>query len=284
MSEAGIRHSFLLCGPVTALFGESGEVVWQGPPKSRDGMVLENGNVLISVQNEAREYQKGTQEVVWSYQLDPRNKELGTVSRLAEGNSLMVERGVVPRLIEVSPEGEIVVEVPLQPETDNIHMQTRMARKLPSGNYLVPHLLAFQIKEYTPTGEVVRSIATDLPELGGREGKNWPFTAILLENGNVLATLTNGNKVVEFAPDGSVAWVCDNTHVDGRFRDPCGGQRLPNGNTVVGSYRANKPGLVKLFEVSPEKEVVWEFFHPKARGHGICILTTNGERVAPFLR
>ena len=30
-----------------------------------------------------------------------------------------------------------------------------MARKLPNGNYLVPHLLAFKVKEYTPEGKVV---------------------------------------------------------------------------------------------------------------------------------
>jgi hypothetical protein len=31
-------------------------------------------------------------------------------------------------------------------------MQTRMARQLRSGNYLVPHLLAFAIKEYSTDG------------------------------------------------------------------------------------------------------------------------------------
>ncbi len=43
-----------------------------------------------------------------------------------------------------------------------------MARKLPQGNYLVPHLLAFKVKEYTPDGKVVNEVATDRDELGGR--------------------------------------------------------------------------------------------------------------------
>jgi hypothetical protein len=28
--------------------------------------------------------------------------------------------------------------------------------------------------------------------------------------------------------------------------------------------------------VTPEKEVVWEFFHPKAKSHEIHVLSTNG--------
>lgn len=284
VSESGIRHSFLVCGRTTAIFNEDSEVVWSTPGNSRDGMVLQNGNVLLSIGNEAKEFLIGTQEVVWSYKLDSRNKELGTVNRLPNGNTLVVERGILPRLLEVDEDGAIVVEVPLQPETDNNHMQTRMARKLPNGNYLVPHLLAFKVKEYSPTGEIVRIIETDLPELGGREAENWPFTAILLPNGNTLVNLTHGNKSVEFAPDGSVAWNCDNDDADGRFSDPCGGQRLSNGNTVIGSYGQKDAKKVKVFEVNAAKEVVWEFFHPTVRAHEVHILTTNGEPVSPIYR
>lgn len=284
VSKTGIRHSFLVCGKETAIFNEENEVVWEVDGYARDGMVLENGNVLLSINGEAREYLKGTQKVVWSYKLDPKNKELGTVNRLPSGNTLVVERGALPRVLEVNKAGEVVVEVPLQPETDNGHMQTRMARKLDNGNYLVPHLLAFKVKEYTPTGEVVHVIETDLPELGGREAKNWPFTAIRLSNGNTVVNLTNGNKTVEFAPDGSVAWRADNDDVDGRFNDPCGGQRLPNGNTVICSYGNKDPEKVRVFEINEDKEVVWEFFHPTVKPHEIHVLTTNGEPIRAILR
>ena len=283
-SDSGIRHSFLVCGRVTAIFNEDSEVVWSTPGSARDGMVLENGNVLLSIKNVAKEFRKGTQEVVWSYPLDSRNKELGTVKRLPNGNTLVVERGVLPRLLEVDTNGEIVIDVPLQPETENNHMQTRMARKLENGNYLVPHLLAFKVKEYTPTGEVVNVINTNLPELGGLEAENWPFTAIRLPNGNTVVNLTHGNKTAEFAPDGSVVWVCDNNDVKGRFADPCGGQRLPNGNTLISSYGQKNPQIVKLFEVNEEKDVVWEFFHPTVKGHQVHVLTTNGKPVDPIYR
>lgn len=284
ISESGIRHSFLVCGKFTAIFDENSEVVWVGPQGSRDGEVLANGNILLSTKTKAFEFAKGTRDIVWSYELDPQNAEMGTVNRLPNGNTLVIERGESPRLLEVNSSGKIVVNVPLQPESDNGHMQTRMARKLPNGNYLAPHLLAFKVKEYTLSGKVVNVIATDLAELGGREAKNWPFTAIRLKNGNTLVNLTNGNKTVEFAPDGSVAWLCDNSHVDGRFQDPCGGQRLSNGNTVICSYGQKSPDKTKAFEVTRKKEVVWEFKHPLIRPHEIHILTTNGKRTKKSLR
>lgn len=284
-SESGIRHSLLITGSTgTYLYDEDSKLVWETPGASHDGYVLDNGNVLVSVDNVAREFKKGTQEILWSYTLDPVNKELGTVIRLESGNTMIVERGIRPRILEIAPDGSISAEVPLQPDTDDIHMQTRMARKLPNGNYLVPHLFAFQVKEYTPAGEVVRSIPTDLPEFGGREVHNWPFTAILLPDGNVHVNLTHGNRVAEFAPDNSVAWTLDNEDVGGRLSDPCGGQRLASGNAVICSYAQQDPEKPRIFEVTREKKVVWEFFHPAARAHEVHIITTNGKKVAPLMR
>lgn len=275
-SDSGIRHSFLIAGKTTVLVGEDGEGLWRTRGYSRDAFVLENGNILASIGGRAREMTREG-KVVWSYSLSEENKELGTAVRLDNGNTLVVERGGKPRLLEVTPKGEIAVEVPLQPETDNAHMQTRMARKLPNGNYLVPHLLAFALKEYRPDGTVVATIRTDLEELGGREAENWPFTAIRLENGNTLVNLTHGNKTVEFDSGGKVAWKVTNEDVGGRFADPCGGQRLANGNTIICSYGQRNPRKPKLFEITPDKKVVWEFFHPEIRAHEVHVLTTNGK-------
>ncbi|MDQ8189107.1 hypothetical protein [Roseibacillus persicicus] len=285
VSETGVRHSFLLAGATTALISEEGEVLWKTPGKARDGFVLENNNVLVTIGNVAKEFAEGTQDVVWSYQLHKENQELGSAVRLANGNILVVERGKNPRLLEIDPKGEPVVEVPLQPETERIHMQTRMARKLPNGNYLVPHLLAFAVKEYTAEGKVVRTIRTDLEEWGGGEAKTWPFTAIHLENGNTLVNLTNGNRTAEFDSEGKLVWSLSNKEVGGRFADPCGGQRLPNGNTVICSYGQKNGEMPRVFEVDRAGKVVWEFFHPSVGGaHEIHVLTTNGEALGKPLK
>ena len=57
------------------------------------------------------------------------------------------------------------------------------------------------------------------------------------------------------------------------FQDPCGAQRLPNGNTVIASYGAQEG--VKLFEVTPQKDIVWQY-EGEFRVHHFQILTTNG--------
>tara|TARA_B100001057_G_scaffold67404_2_gene61112 strand:- start:131 stop:1072 length:942 start_codon:yes stop_codon:yes gene_type:complete len=276
ISESGIRHSFLICGNPTALVNEKNEIVWQTKGYGRDGFVLKSGNVLVSVGNEAKEITREG-KVVWSYKLSKGNKELGSCVRLENGNTLVVERGVKPQLLEVRQDGSVALTVPLKPDTQNGHMQTRMARKLPNGNYIVPHLLAFAVKEYKPDGTVVRTIKTDLEELGGRKARNWPFTAIHLKGGNLLVNLTNGNKTVEFDPSGKVAWRVDNSHVDGRFADPCGGQRLANGNTLICSYGQRKGDMPKLFEVTRDKKVVWEYFNPAVRAHEVHVVSTNGK-------
>ncbi len=273
-----VRHSFFVAGPdFTGIVGEDGEKQWDlGRKGARDGWVLPNGNVLIAWNDVVREMTPA-KEVVFEYRLDASNKELGTVQRLKDGRTLITELGTNPRLLEVEANGKIALEFPLQPETDNAHMQTRMARKLANGNYLVPHLLAFKVKEYTAEGNVVKEFPTDMEDLGGRAAKNWPFTAIRLAGGNTLVCLTNGNKVVEMDSEGKVVWKITNEDLPGNpIDDACGGQRLPNGNTVITAYHAKKG--VKLFEVNREKQLVWKFEGPY-RVHHFQILTTNGKPI-----
>ena len=274
-----IRHSYLVMGGKTAIIDEDGNARWEFAGGTRDGFVLPNGNVLLAFSDRVEEVIPAGEkknQTAFSYKRSKENSEIGTTQRLANGNTLITELGARPRLIEVNPQGEIVVDVPLQPETDNAHMQTRMARQLKNGNFLVPHLLAFAIKEYTADGKIVNTLKTDLDEIGGRKAENWPFTAIRLENGNTVASLTHGNKVVELNPRGEIVWKVTNDDVKGIFKDPCGAQRLANGNTVVGSHAASTG--ISMVEVTPEKQIVWTSEHPLASGvHHFQILTTNGK-------
>lgn len=274
-SATTLHHSYLVLGNKTAIIGEDGTATWEYDGGSRDGFVLPNGNVLLAFSDRVVEVTPAKQ-VIFSYQRSKENGEIGTTQRLYNGNTLVTELGARPRLLEVDPKGNIVRDVPLQPETDNTHMQTRMARQLRNGNYLVPHLLAFAVKEYSPEGKVVRVFRTDFEELGGRKAENWPFTAIRLDNGNTVVSLTHGNKVVELNPRGEIVWKVTNADVHGLFNDPCGAQRLANGNTVVGSHAANQGS--SMVEVTPENKIVWTSDHPLAAGvHHFQILTTNGK-------
>jgi len=272
----GIHHSFLSVGGKTVIIGEDGKAQWEYQPGARDGFVLPNGNLLLAFSDRVEEVTRAKQ-VVFSYRRSGDNSEIATTQRLYNGNTLVTELGPRARLLEVDPHGAVVLQFSVQPETDNAHMQSPSARQLRNGNYLVSHLLAFAVKEYAPDGRVISVLRTDLPELGGRPADNWPFTAIRLDNGNTLVSLTHGRRVVEFSPSGAIAWQVTNEDVGGQFNDVCGAQRLANGNTVAGNHHGVSSG-VWLVEVTRERKVVWTCSNPlAAEVHHFQILTTNGK-------
>ena len=193
--------------------------------------------------------------------------EVNTAQALDNGNIMLSEAGEKPRLLEVDRHGAIVVEVPLSCQTTNHHMESRMARKLANGNYLVPQLLDKVVREYTPAGKIVWEVHTP----------NWPFTAIRLANGNTLIDCTYGHEVIEVDPAGKTVWDLSNNDLPkALIKDACGGQRLPNGNTVIASYGIGVD-QTKLLEVTPDKKVVWTYTDSGKNGiHHFQILDTNG--------
>lgn len=283
--EASIRHSFLGLGKANkaVIVAEDGTVAWNMDLPCSDGWVLPTGNVLLAVypcdqypNGGVVEVERETKAAVFTYQ--GQQKEISTAQPLPGGRFLVAELGPRPLAIILSREGKVQSSMPLQCQTENAHMQTRMLRRLPNGNYIAPHLLDFVVKEYNPaTGEVLRSFPTDDR---GRDKRDWPFTAIRLENGNTLIGCTNGNRVIEVDADGTIAWSVNNDDLgETLLNDACGIQRLPNGNTVICSYNA-KGAHVKLFEVTRNKEVVWRYAGMKHGFHHAQILTTNGKLLA----
>ena len=281
-----VTHSFLGVGKANrvVIVNEAGDVEWKFDMPASDGWVLPNGNVLLALYG-TKDYPNGgvveveraTKKIVFSYK--GQQKEISTVQQLENGNLLVAELGPEPRAIVLNSDAEIVKSTPLQCQKANAHMQTRMLRQLPNGNYIAPHLLDFAVKEYDPeTGKVLKVFPTDDR---GRQKRDWPFTAIRLENGNTLIGCTNGNRIIEVDADGQIVWSVDDNDIGEKlFDDACGAQRLPNGNTVITSYHA-KGDQVKLFEVTRDKKVVWKFNGLKAGFHHFQILTTNGKPVTP---
>lgn len=281
-AEEEITHSFLAMGKAarTSIIGENGSVEWKIDLPASDGWVLPNGNVLLAVYP-CKDFPKGgvaeidrqSKKTVFTYQ--GQLKEISSVQPLKEGTFLIAELGSSPRARVINRQGEVVHDTPLACQKKNVHMQTRMLRELPNGNYIAPHLLDFAVMEYEPeTGKVLNRFATDDR---GKEKRDWPFTAIRLENGNTVIGCTNGNRVIEVDSNGKIVWKVDNDDLGKPLiADACGVQRLPNGNTVIASYRA-KGDAVKLTEVTPAKEVVWTYSGGQHGFHHFQILTTNGK-------
>ena len=282
---SAITHSFLATGGKTFIMmfdkdNPQGKMVWQYPAATREGWVLPNGNLLLAVSKGAA-YKGGAaieitrdNKVVWEYK--GTQDELSSVQKTPEGTYVVTECGKNPRLLELDAEGKTLADVPMDCQKNNSHMEIRMARKLADGTYLVPHLLDFAVKQYDKTGKVLKVIDTTLEGDKAHKTETWPFTAIRLANGNTLCGLTHSNRVAEFDPEGKKVWELTNEETGGLIKDACGVQRLPNGNTIVNSYAAGA-NQVKLFEVTPEKKIVWSFKSAEGAGiHHFHVIDTNG--------
>jgi hypothetical protein len=276
-SASGIRHSFLVCGNSTAIVAEDSSLAATFGYGTRDGYMLASGNLLLAV-SKGKEFPGGgivevTREgkVVFSWK--GTQEEVNSAQDVGEGRIVTTEAGARPRLLEIDQRGETKVEFALQCQSANAHMETRMSRKLASGNYLVPHLLDKVVREYTPAGKVVWEYKTP-----AEPKEAWPFTAIRLANGDTLVACTHGLMVIEVDRDGKEVWRLTNDDLPtSLLKDPCGVQRLANGNTVITSYGAGKADEVKMLEVTPAKRVVWTYKSGLAHGvHEFQILTTNG--------
>jgi len=106
----------------------------------------------------------------------------------------------------------------------------------------------------------------------GRGEIRWAHDATLLENGNILI-FDNGygrkwSRVIEMNPlTEKIVWEYrgDGFYTKGRGS----AQRLPNGNTLLANSNSGQ-----AMEVTPEGEIVWEFWNPQVgkNGHRIPII------------
>jgi hypothetical protein len=159
-------------------------------------------------------------------------------------------------LLEVNPAGQIVKEIHLLPPGANGgHAFMRNARKLENGNYLVAHYGLKVVREYDPSGKLVREI----PAAGG------PHSVVRLPNGNTLIACADGpggSRVMEVDPAGKTIWQVQSNELAGvQLKFMAGLERLPNGDTLMANWLGhNQFGTTAdLIEVTPDKRVVWTF-------------------------
>lgn len=284
-AEPKVTHSLIAFGQKTYQLDSEGKRTWSYPHATRDGFVLKNGNIVLTL-NKGKRYRGGAvievtpdgeESLIWK----GTQTEINSAQPTEMGTFVITEAGKNPRLLEVDRSGKVVVEFPLQCQKANHHMQTRMARKLADGTYLVPHLLDFAVKHYDLTGKVLSQLSTVVEGDTEREIHTWPFTAIRHGDGQTLVCCTNGNRVVDFDADGKIVWSLTNDDLPGPWlQDPCGGQVLPNGNVVITSYAGGRKNVKapKMFEVDRAKKVVWKYADGQKTGiHHFQILSTNGQ-------
>lgn len=269
----GTRRQYRVLGADkkrVAIVNAQGQIEWEVPNDARevhDIALLPNGNILFQTGYTTVVEMSPEKKVVWQYESKPKAGYAGRVEvhafqRLKDGLTMIAESGNA-RLVEVDKSGRIVHEVPLTVENPNAHRDTRLARKLDNGNYLVCHEGDGKVREYDRAGKVVWTYALDLngrPRAPGHgvEGHGVEvFGAIRLPNGNTMIAGGNNNRVVEVTRAGKIVWSLDQKELPGvTLAWVTTLELLPNGNLIVGNTHAG-PENPQLIEVTRDKRVVW---------------------------
>jgi hypothetical protein len=256
-----------------AILAGDGRVEWEMPWGAiHDIHVLANGNMMVQ-RGPATvvEIDPRTRQVVWAYDSAISNGnqntpvEVHSFQPLPSGRVLIAESGA-GRLIEVDREGRLTKIVPLKIDKPHVHHDTRLVRKLESGNFLVCHEADGAVREYAgQAGEVVWEYLVPLFGREPREGHgpegfgNQVFAALRLENGNTLISTGNGHTVLEITPEKAIAWSLEQHDLPGIVLAWVTTlQVLPSGNYVIGNCHAG-PDNPLLVEIEPKtKKVVWK--------------------------
>jgi hypothetical protein len=277
-----------------AIVNAAGKVEWEYASgyDGHDVWLLPGGNILLAAGPTRIVEVSPAKKVVWSYESKPKpgyagHVEVHAFERLDNGVTMIAESGN-RRIIEVDRAGKILKEIPLTVEHPDPHRDTRMARKLKDGHYLVCHEGDGKVREYDGEGKVVWTYALDLagrPRTPGHgpEGHGTEvYGAIRLANGNTLVAGGNNNRVLEVNRAGKVVWSIDHDELPGiQLAWVTSLRELPNGHIVFGNCHAG-PNNPQLVEVTRDKKVVWTFKDFKTFGNGLAAtMIVEVEKRAP---
>lgn len=282
---ADAQHKVLLQGNGRlALVDEDGAVTWEMEwPGVHDLHLLENGHILtIDRFRTVVEIDPVRKAVIWSYSSRTQNGNKGkpvevhAVQPLPDQRVMIAESGPA-RIIEIDREGNLLKEVELKVDQPHPHRDTRLARKISNGNYLVCHEGDGVIREYDGTsGGVVWEYPVPLFDRERADGHgpeafgNQAFGAMRLDNGNTLIATGNGHSVIEVSPEKEVVWQINQNDLPGiTLAWVTTLDVRPNGNLILGNCHAG-PGQPQLIEVTrPGKEVVWRLDQYEAFGNDV---------------
>ncbi len=276
-------------GKQLAIVSAEGEIEWAMPIGAiHDAHLLANGNILMQTNYQKIVEVDKEKKIVWSYDASKMNGngpeegkkgrpvEVHAIQRLADGNTMIVESGP-SRILEVDKDGKIVKEIKLTVKNHSTHSDTRNARKLDNGHYLVAHESDGTVREYDAEGKVIweYEIALGDNKAAGGHGTeafgNHCYSAIRLPNGNTLIGGGNNHSVLEVNPAKEIVWSITQNDLPGiQLAWVTQVQALKNGNIIVGNCHAGDKNP-QIIEVSRDKKVVWSFKDFKNFGNSLPV-------------
>jgi len=256
------QHPMLYAGEGynTLFLVNQGKVIWTYSTgkggEIDDVWLLTNGRILFARQFHVEEVTP-KKELVWHYD-PPQGTEVHSCQPIGLDKVLLVQNGLPPKLMIINTRTEAVEvehELPAESLTDQktVHPQFRRIRMTANGTYLLPFLKMHQVVEYDKDFNPIWRY--DIPT---------PWAAIRLHNGNTLITDEHDKLVREVSPKGETVWEFSQADLPPNivFHNLQTADRLANGNTVIfsstgGSKKEDRPNIIQLVEVTPDKKLVW---------------------------
>ncbi len=298
VASTDAQHRLLIQGnDKLAIIAADGSIEWEMPwGPIHDVHRLADGRIMVQ-EGAAKVVliDPGKKAVVWSYDAAVKNGNAGkkvevhSFQPLEEGRVMIAESGPA-RIIEIDRDGKLLRETKLQINHPHPHTDTRLARKLASGNYLVCHEGDGVVREYDgKSGHVVWEY--EVPLFGNEpKGGHGPeafgnkcFAAVRLASGNTLISTGNGHSVLEVTPDKEIVWKLAQRDLPGiTLAWVTTLEVLKSGHYLIGNCHAG-PGQSVLIEIEPKsKQVVWTFDGYERFGNNVSnTLLLDGDGSAP---
>ncbi len=234
-------------------YSKNGERQWVYPDvRAIDVWLLPNNEVLIAYHPSKNTSDQGgvrivnkEKEIVMDHQIDD---EVMSCLLLPNGNILFTETHA-GKLTELTRTGKIIRSFDVLAKGMG-HKTVRFIRMTPENTILAAECYSHVLREYTLEGKFIREFVL-----------NMAYCATRLENGNTLISGYNPPQIVEVDSKGERVWELspkDLPKLRG-LKNFCEAHRLPNGNTLVtNSIREFGKNNTVIFEVTPDKNVVWQ--------------------------
>lgn len=252
---------------VMAIVGADGKVEWKREMKGgcHDAWVQSDGKILWTPSGDK------------IFEIDPKansetliydsrkhgevkgNVEIHAFQPNKDGTITVFESGPA-RAVEIDRSGKVLKTVAL-PMTGGAHRQTRNARKLDNGNYLLALSADSKIAEVDPAGKIVWEHKT----------AGECYSAIRLPNGNTLIGGGFSHRAFEVDKAGKEVWALTEADLPGiKLGYVAQVQRLSNGNTVIVNCHAGAKSP-QIIEVNPAKKIVWSYLDFETFGNSLPV-------------
>jgi hypothetical protein len=263
------QHDFLYAGEwdtrkpqAQSLFlVRKGKVVWQysiplrtatgGVQEFDDATLLSNGNIVYACMSGAG-IVTPDKNIIWQF-ICPPGTETHSCQPIGKDSVLMVLNGFPGKvLIFNTATNKLLKEIIIPTTATSTHGQFRHVRMTRNNTIMVGLMAEKKVVEFDMDGKEVWSV--DAPSA---------WAAIRLHNGNTLISGDGKSYTREVNMKGETVWELTQKDVPFKLFNNQTANRLANGNTVICNWCAgnNKTeewaGTVQVFEVTPDKKVVW---------------------------